>query len=34
VPMMVVARTGRCLGHAPRNQNGCGDHGDCHTRPD
>jgi hypothetical protein len=36
VVMMVVvmmARTSRCLGHAPRKENGCGDHGERHTWP-
>jgi hypothetical protein len=33
MPMMMVTRTGRCLGHAPRKENGCSDHGDRHARP-
>jgi hypothetical protein len=31
--MVMMTRTGRCFGHAPRYQNGCGDHRDRHARP-
>jgi hypothetical protein len=31
--VVMMARAGRRLAYAPRNQNSCGDHSDRHARP-